>query len=365
MADKEKKNSDAAFIISAEDLIANSKLRPIISTGILSADIALGGGIPLGCTVLIGGPEKMGKTTLVLQTAANAQSQYGCHIFYFPLEGRLTQKVLQQVRNIKLDGDHFSVVMPPPIKDDGVIVGYQKWPAERWWDEIGEVIKTHTNAIIILDSIANLSTEKEFSEDMGWSGRGDKNKLEAQFCRKFGDMIIPNKITVFIMTQMQANTSGYGAPIQLKVGNQIKFQADVIIRGKGIEKWDEQDGRILGQDCVYIIQESALGPPHIEAKIPLRYGWGLDYIKDTVTQALNWGILSKGGAWFELPFVEEDGKFVFTEIVSNPDKDAKKKDKTGPKYVKLQGENAVRNWFLLNEKEFKIIEGMLRKQILG
>ena len=49
---------------------------PVISTGSLDLDIALGiGGLPVGRIVEIYGPESSGKTTLMLSTIAQAQKK--------------------------------------------------------------------------------------------------------------------------------------------------------------------------------------------------------------------------------------------------------------------------------------------------
>jgi len=51
---------------------------PIVSTGSLGLDIALGiGGVPRGRVIEIYGPEASGKTTLALQIVAEAQKQGG------------------------------------------------------------------------------------------------------------------------------------------------------------------------------------------------------------------------------------------------------------------------------------------------
>ena len=54
----------------------------VISTGSLGLDIALGiGGLPKGRVVEIYGPESSGKTTLTLQTIAEAQKKGGVCAF--------------------------------------------------------------------------------------------------------------------------------------------------------------------------------------------------------------------------------------------------------------------------------------------
>ena len=62
---------------------ANSAVAiPVISTGSLDLDIALGiGGLPVGRIVEIYGPESSGKTTLMLSTIAQAQKKGGICLY--------------------------------------------------------------------------------------------------------------------------------------------------------------------------------------------------------------------------------------------------------------------------------------------
>jgi recombination protein RecA len=245
--------------------------------------------------------------------------------------------------------------MPPPISDKkGNIIGYKKWGAEKWFAAIGETIEKYPGSVIIVDSLANLSSEREQSEDMGFQDRGGRNKLEAEFCRKYGNIIVPNQIALFLLTQIQANTSGYGPSMQGKVGNHVKHQADIIIFGKTFEKWPDDKGRILGHDMVYTVECSALGPPFMEMRIPLRYGYGIDNLQDIVTHAINWGIIDKAGAWYTLPFVEEDGKVTYKEL-----------GQEDVKYVKAQGESNIRNWLLIRPDQAKFLEHMIREKVFG
>lgn len=344
--------TDEPYRISAEQLLTKTRNRNILKLT-LSADIALEGGIPLGSTVLVGGSPKTGKTTVCLQYAANAQRDFGCKVFMYPIEGRFTHKVLEQTRNIKTDIDSFEVIMPPAITDkDGEVVGYKKQSAEKWWEIIGETIVENPNSVHIVDSIANMAPEKEVSEGMGYQSRGRKCQLESEFCRKYGDAIVANNVTLFLLAQIQANTSGYGSPYQIKVGNQIQHQADIILFTRKIEKYaPDSNGKIVGHYTIYEILESALGAPFGELKLPLKYGYGIDDIQDIMTHALTWDIIKKSASWYVLPFEGSDEE----GFTYNPESTS----------IKIQGENKLRNWLFLNEDCKKIIESKVREQIFG
>lgn len=344
------------YKVSADQLIADGKNRDIVGCSI-GLDIALGGGIPLGATVLIGGKQKLGKTTLCLQFGANAQQKFKSKIKFFNIEGRLTQLVLQQVHNIRTDQDSFEVIMPPAIFDkENKVVGHKKWPAERWFEEIGQCIIDNPGSVVIVDSISSLCSEKENSESIGYQDRGGANKLQSQFCRKYGDLVVPSKVMLLMIAHIQANTSGYGAPIQMKVGNDIRHQADTILFGKSIEKWQPINGKILGQEMNYTIECSALGPPFVEVAVPLRYGSGVDYIKDLINQCVNWGIIKDSASWFVLPFLKSEDKAVPFDNIEDFDV---------TKAMKLQGSEKVYQWLLMNKNASNILDAHIRKKVFG
>lgn len=292
---------------------------------------------------------------MVLQWSSNAQKLYNVKVFIFPIEGRLTHQTMQQIRG--LDRKKVTVVLPPPITDkDGKIKGHIKWDAQKWWKAIGDTIVNHPNSILIVDSLSALSSEKEQSEGMGYQGRGDTQKLEAQFCRIYGDLIIQNEVTVFFITQIQANTSGYGLPIQIKAGNAIKHQADVTMFCKNVKKWSEVDGKILGHDINITIENSGLGPPNVDISVPLRYGYGIDNPRDIIVNAINWGLIKAKGAWYYLPFaLEKDAKTPpLVEITEDSNN-----------IVKIQGEDNVWNWFNnVNHQEcLNMLEQKIREKL--
>ncbi len=352
------KDNNEPYKISAQQLYESRRSRDLI-TGCLSLDIGLGGGIPMGCTVVVGGKQGAGKTTIVLQYAANAQNKFKAKVFYFNIEARLDNKILNQIQGIKLGENDFTVIMGTPILDkDDKVIGNKKMSAEWWWGQISEVIHNNPHSIIIVDSIGVLTDEKEMSEGLGYQGRGNLQKLEAQFCRLCGDMVVPSNITLFVLAHIQANTSGYGEAMQIKCGNALKHTADAMIFCKNFEKWkpSSEGSAPSGQDIICRVDKSPLGQPFLETKIPLKYGYGIDDIQDVVNHAINWELIKAAASWYTLPFIEKDGKFEFIQH------DKITKDQ---KPVKLQGEAQIREWLMKNPTQYQLLDSLLRKQILG
>lgn len=350
-----KEEEIAPYSMSAQQLYETRAARDIINCT-LASDIALGGGIPRGCTVLIGGKQKSGKTTWVLQNAANAQRKYKCKTFFCNVEGRLDNKVLNQIQG--LDLDNMEVISGPPVfdkKDKSKIIGHRKLSAQKWWAKIGELITQHPGCIIIVDSVSSMSEESEIAEGMGYMSRGGLQKLESQFKRQYGDLIVASGTTLFLLAEIQANTSGYGEPVQIKCGNAIRFLADCIIFVKGVTKWkpNGSNGRILGQDMDWKIDCSPLGAPYIDAKIPLRYGYGIDNAMDVVRHAVTWELLVVDGAWYTLPFKDS---LEYAEVPEEKD------DRDG--WVRVQGEENTRNWLAEHPEQLAKLEDIIKEKVL-
>ena len=101
-----------------------------------------------------------------------------------------------------------------------------------------------------------------------------------------------------------------------------------------------------------------MGPPHLKITIPLRYGYGVDAIQDTVSHAINWDIIQQGGAWYTIPFVvsKKENEFHYIQPEDLEDTDD---------LIKLQGEANIRNWFLVRPKELQLLEDTVRTKIFG
>jgi recombination protein RecA len=229
---------------------------------------------------------------------------------------------------------------------EGNIAGHKKMAAEKWWDEIGKCITQNPGSIIIVDSISALCNEAELAEGSGYQGRGALQKLEAQFCRQYADLVMPNNVTLLLLAQVQANTSGYGDPMQIKAGNSIKHASDCTVFIRTAEKWTpDSSGRILGHDMKWKIMCSPLGPPFMECNVPLRFGHGIDVVQDVINHAMNWNLIEGKGAWYNIPF-DASGKFL-----------------EKAEGVKLQGEANIWAWFKANPKAVIELEKWIRNKI--
>ena len=138
---------------------------PVISTGALSLDLALGvGGLPRGRIVECYGHESSGKTTLALHVVANAQKAGGVAAF-IDAEHALDP---QYARKIGVDLDNL-IVSQPNSGEEALTI-------------CEELVKSGALDVIVVDSVAALTPQAEIDGAMGDSHVGLQARLTLLFC---------------------------------------------------------------------------------------------------------------------------------------------------------------------------------------
>ena len=136
------------------------------STGSLSLDLALGGGMPKGRIVEIYGPESSGKTTLALHAVAEIQKEGGLAAFIdaeHALDPEYAAKIGVQVPDV--------LISQPDTGEQAL--------------EICEtLVRSSAVDLIVIDSVAALTPRAEIEGDMGDSHMGLQARLMGQALRK-------------------------------------------------------------------------------------------------------------------------------------------------------------------------------------
>lgn len=282
--------------LQAKDLLLKDQTIVGLSP---SMDVGLSGGIPFGSFVTIAGPPKAGKTTTTLQLAAEVQ-KLGKRVFYIDVENRLKKMNLNGIDGLK--PDNIFVIKSSEYK---ILSG------EDYLNITMNIMKEKENrgSMIIIDSLSSLCPEGELAGEVSGSIRSTTPKLVASFCRQAAGIIPVMDNIVVGMQHLITNTSGYGAKWHIDTGEKVKYQADIRLIIKGTpERWMEDDKQI-GQIITWEVAASALGPPGRDIKSYLRYGMGLDKVKEICAMAVDLGIVDKAGAWFSFDYNDQNLKF--------------------------------------------------------
>jgi recombination protein RecA len=313
-----KKNFGTDIILSASSIVDKDLITIPVSPAL---DIVLNGGIPEGSFVIFTGHPKCGKTTTSLDFCATAQKpeyqgdlKKPRHVYYLNIEGRIKKRDLVGIPG--LDLERFDIIG----SQQGKILH-----AEEYLQIAERIINEEPGSIIIIDSYSALCTEAEITTDMDKMQRADGAKLLAKFCRKVANVIPVNKNIVIGITHLMGNP-GYGnVEWKEKSGQAIAYQTDIKLKAKMFSPWRAAaDGPQRGQEVDWQVICSALGPPGGVIKSYIRYGQGIDKAMELVMLCVDLGIISKGGAWYTLPTLEDKPKFQGTEklrqyVVDHPD----------------------------------------------
>lgn len=300
------KKYDSNVMINANEIVDQE--RKIVSTS-PTLDFALHGGIPEGSWVLLSGTPKCGKSTLALQIAANAQNQYNKQIFLGNIEHRINKKEVSGIHGLNVA--NVEVIQ----SQKGKIL-----MAQDFLQEFTNIIKTVPGCVLIIDSSSALCAEKEYTEDITAQARNEGPKLLANFCRKMASIVPVQDVILIIIQHLIANTSGYGSAYYEDGGNKIQYQADVKLRCTSFQKWElkpADESTRVGQVVNWQVITSALGPPGGKVQSYIRYGYGIDDIKEYISLALDMGIIMKGGAWYSIHDGETEYKYQGEEKLRN------------------------------------------------
>lgn len=252
-----------------------------ISTGSLGLDIALGaGGLPMGRIVEIYGPESSGKTTLTLEVIASAQK-----------EGKVCAFI---------DAEH--ALDPIYAKDLGVNIDdlliSQPDTGEQALEIVDMLTRSGAVDVIIVDSVAALTPQKEIEGDMGDSHMGLQARMLSQAMRKLtGNLKKSNTMLIFINQIRMKIGVMFGSPETTTGGNALKFYASVRLDIRRIGAVKEADA-IIGNETRVKVVKNKIAPPFKQAEFQIIYGKGFNGFGELIELGVKNGFVEKAGAWY-------------------------------------------------------------------
>lgn len=255
---------------------------PVISTGSLGLDLALGvGGVPRGRVVEIYGPESSGKTTLSMHCIAEAQKKGGLAAF-IDAEHAFDRSYAE-----KLGIDTSNLLISQPDSGEQAL-------------EIAEhLISSGAVDIIVIDSVAALVPRAELEGEMGDSKMGLQARLMSQALRKLTGVINKTGCCCIFINQLREKIGVmFGNPETTTGGNALKYYASVRLDIRRVGQIKESADAILGNRTRVKVVKNKVAPPFKVVEFDIMYGEGVSKVGEVIDLAVELDIVKKSGSWF-------------------------------------------------------------------
>ena len=257
----------------------------VIPSGSILLDEALGiGGYPKGRIIEMYGPESSGKTTLALHAIAESQKLGGVAAFVD------AEHALDPVyaKNLGVNIDELWVSQP----DTG----------EQALEITENLVRSGAVDIIVVDSVAALTPEKEIEGEMGDAVMGMQARLMSQALRKLTAIIGKSNCIVIFLNKIRMKIGVmFGSPETTTGGQALKFFSSVRLEIRRVETIDGKgDEDAVGNRVRVKIVKNKVAPPFRKCELDIYFGKGISASASLLDSAVKHGIIDKRGAWYTM-----------------------------------------------------------------
>lgn len=252
-----------------------------ISSGALTLDLALGGGLPKGRVIEIYGPESSGKTTLALHAIAEVQKAGGVAAF--------------------VDAEHaldptYSGILGVNINN---LLIAQPDTGETGLEIVDQLVRSSAVDIVVVDSVAALVPRAEIEGEMGDTQVGLQARLMSKALRKIAGNIGRSGCTVIFLNQLRQKIGvTYGNPEVTTGGNALKFYASVRLDIRRVQTLKKGSEGEYGIRAKVKVAKNKIAPPFRSAEFDIIFGKGISRMGCMLDLAEQSNAINRKGAWY-------------------------------------------------------------------
>lgn len=255
------------------------------SSGSVTLDLAMGGGLPVGRIIEYFGPESSGKTTMALLAMADVQKK-GRKVAFIDAEHALDPSL---AKAYGLNVDEMWLNQPST--------------AEEALDVTEHLASTGEFGLIVIDSVSSLLPSYEAESDVGANTIGLQARFMGTSLRRLTPICGNNKCTVIFINQIREKVGVmYGSNETTSGGRALRFYSSIRVEirpnGGVAGRIKDSAGNIIGVMTKCNVVKNKTYPPYREAIVKLIFGQGIDKAFEISTAAILADVIKQGGAWF-------------------------------------------------------------------
>lgn len=257
-----------------------------VSSGILSLDLSLGGGIPLNKITEVCGPPNSSKTSFVLNLI---KQNPDCVTAYLDTDNSVNYNYLETLG----------------IDTEGMIISHPE-TSEQLVQIVELLVSNKAVDIIIVDSIATLISQEELNNSMS---KQSTNNTITDTIKKLSSLIYKSDCALILVNQIRSDLKAkkYNAEIAIAdraLNTYASIRLD-IRQTNELHKYDQ----IIGAKLNVSIKKNKLTLKKGDAiSINHYYDSGIDTLDDLLELACNANIIDKNGSWYNYGGTKIQGK---------------------------------------------------------
>ncbi|UOE58173.1 recombinase RecA [Cytobacillus oceanisediminis] len=261
---------------------------PIINTvtsGSLTMDLALGGGIPEGRIIEYYGNSMAGKTTLAFLHMAAVQREGKRYVAFIDAEHAMNKNLAAQYG---IDLDKLIYVNPKT--------------AENAVDVMDALIRSGEVGLIVTDSVSAMVPTKIVESSAEQQTMALLARFMSTTMQKLTGIAYEHDTTLLFINQVREAVGKFspaGTPTTTSGGRALPFYASQRIHVKMGEYIKNKD-EIIGHTVKIKVVKNKVAVPFKEATFPLIYGHGVDIIDEIAQVSVLAGVVAKAGAWLRI-----------------------------------------------------------------
>ena len=165
-------------------------------------------------------------------------------------------------------------------------------------DTMEKLVKTGELDIVVLDSTAAMTPEKELEDDITKSSVAMQARLLSKGLRKITGISSRSKTVIIFISQVRQKIGVFfGSPTDTTGGKALKFYASVRLKVEKIKTLKKGDAHIGNRLRITGVKNKVSFPNRV-AEVDLYFERGLDIVGDYFDIAVKEGIISRSGTTY-------------------------------------------------------------------